>query len=533
MPVHEDDWYEYDLEYSGPGSWCDETAFFDPRSKESDYLTRIYSLRFYYDEEDGSYSVYNTCFRINLPWDYGGDTSGATEGVPHEFGFARIGIALLVTGSGGTGVLCEEQHGAIDIETDDDIAALLAMGAVPYWSVYDRNALGRRGSPMVAVTFNRPSRGEEGTLPDGRGTRYNTRADGVAAYQNYAMENEGDDDGGPETTVLIEAVMQAVLEIVEDTYGGLFFSSRRTRVIASSFSNGAVGAARWIRYTSVPVHAFVDAEGPSDSVEKTMATECFDIFGEYGHHPAMPVTLGAETWAEAATARAFLAANASAHYGDRRAFRDKFGPALRGTNLPPVVVAEDWLDAYRSASRTGPVVFATRDVDYPADIDGYNGKLYGTASERRLKDALIRGAFGHGANSALGPVEGYVADVLDYWAERTLEDHLAALHSDCIYVRINAKFDHVQPRHYLNRHAVRAVVAAQSAMTGVCMADQDYWAAMQAAGDAGADPTAASSYASLDYDRESVIRDIWPDFVVDSHRNHVRVDLMRWAYDQV
>ena len=523
------DWYEHALVYSGPGAWCDDTRHLSPNTKHADYKTSVYSLRFNFNEADGGHTTYSTTVRINLPWDYDEDHSGATAGERHVLE-QDIGVVLLVTGSMGSGVHCIEKHGRDTIQTDDDIAAVLAMGAVPRSSTYEQSTLGRQGDPMVTVTFNRPSRGATGTLPDG--TEYDTRATSVADYQGYAIYNPGDDDGGPETTVLIEAVMQMALEITRETYDVASPDDKDIHVIVSSFSNGAAGAARWLRYTSVPVHAFIDAEGPSDSLEKTVSTECYDHFGQLPAHPDLPTSFDADAWANAATAKAYVATAATEHYGDQRAYRTKFGPSLTGLNLPPAVVAWEWAAHYGSAQWPDPTVYVHDWIGYPADIDGFEGKLYGSASQLGLQQAMIDGQFGHAYNSDEGPVQGYLQDVFDYWDERTLVDNLAYLPTDCYYVRINGKFDHVQPRHYLNRHAVRAVVAAQRSAAGVYLADSTYWDAMRTAGLEGTPPTDASTYDSLDYDDPSVIKDIWPDFEPDQYRNHVRVDLARWALTQ-
>jgi len=526
------DFFEYGLAYCGQGVWCNESRYLDQSTKLADYKTCIYSLRFYFDEADGSYSVYETTIRVNLPWDYDGDYSGATEGAPYFNGLSTIGIVLLVTGSNGIGVSCTEEHTGTTINTDDDIAALLAMGAVPYWNTTSSppTTVGRSGEPMVTVTFNRPSRGKSGTYPDK--TDGNTEATGVPAYQDYALLNDGDDDGGPETSVIIEAALQVALQVAGEAYG-VVFSGANYRLIVSSFSTGGACAARWLRYTSVPVHAFLDAEAPSDSLEKTVATECYDLFREYDVDE-LPASFNAEAWAAAAIAQEFLSTNAAVEYGDSRAYNNKFGPSLTGINLPPWELADEWLAEYR-AYMGSAADFVANEVQYPVDvvplIEG--NKKTGNESETNLKLAMINGAFGHGYNSASGPVEGYIADVIDYWTERTLVDNLPYLPTDCIYVRINGKFDHVQPRHYLNRHAIRAVVAAQSSGNDVYMADLAYWEAMHAAGLGGTDPTDASTYASLDYDNPRDIEDIWPDFAVSSYRSLVRVDLARWAFDLV
>jgi len=524
-------WYGYGLIYSGQGDWCSDYQHISRPTKTADYKTCVYFLRLYFTEADGSETMYDTWVRMNLPWDYDGDYSGATDGEPHFFSSRGIGVVLLVTGSGGTGVHCTERLGTYTIEGDDDIAAVLAMGAVPRYSTTG-TALGRLGEPMVTVTFNRPSRGAAGTFPDG--TARDTQATGVAAYQGYAINNDGDDDGGPETTVFIEAVMQMALEIVQETYDSPRDVDHNFPVIVSSFSNGAAGAARWLRYTSVPVHAFIEAEGPSDSLEKTVATECYDPFGEYGADE-LPTYFNAAAWANAAAAKEYLLDNAWGKYLNTGAYREKFGPSLKGLNLPPLELVLNWIGEYSLLSGPGHATgFVFDEVQYPVDIDGTpTGRIYGSRSEAKFKLAMLNGEFGHGYFSANGPVSGYLLDVAAYWSERTLEDNLPHLPADCIYVRINGKFDHVQPRHYLNRHAVRAVVAAQSSGNDVFLADQDYWDDMQVAGLGGTDPTDASTYASLDYDDELVIRDIWPDFGNIKYRNHVRVDLTRWAFDLV
>jgi hypothetical protein len=434
--------------------------------------------------------TYTTYARVNVPIDL-------TTGDLYSFGSDAPAVVLFMSGTAGDAVTgtAEQFTGSTTISTDDEMAAVLATGSVSVLS--GGGSFGRGGEPAFTVVFNRPTRG---------GGSYVASA--IPEYRGWGPDNDGDDDGGAYTSMFTEAVAECALACIEARLSGAGIDTT-PRLFVASFSNGLAAASRWLRWTSKTVRAVVDVEGPTDSLEQTVSTICYDPFGMAARAGAttLGTTFDLAAWQDAyagETALCALTQPAGGRWPAEAVRRDKFLAAWRLMFRPPVeVLAEMEASHWWSPS----------DVPLPDSIatmpDDYRSYYW----KRRSNPAF----FDH---------------IREYWEDRNAETHLQ--HRPCPYIRANGRFDHVQSIHYHNRHAARALVAAGNATSwgtpDVYLADQTYYEAVRAG--TTPDPTALSSLGTIDVDHHRTFP-TWPIYYdTTGDRAHVEVDLIRWAIER-
>lgn len=356
----------------------------------------------------------------------------------------------------------------------------------------------RDGDPMVVVTFSQPGRGGENDFgnPEYLGP-WLLMASPNPAYVNSTPENtEGQDCGGAMTVAAMNGVMgvsRAVLEsMAASVIGSREAELLEFRIVVASLSFGLASASHWIRELGdedgLEIHALVDWEGPADSLDITLASQCTAPFGKPGGSDYRfwrydrSFRPSYRTWAD------WFGGDwiSSGRYPDLFFFR------------PPKVVLEQ-LDGTEESLLQG------EPIGSDAAKIWYVGNFYGE---------------GHWD-------AGMKRELWAYWDEREPVEHLAYL--DCPYIRIQADNDHIQPDWLSQRHAVKAINAALESGQQVFLAGEKYimdWRLEPA------NPTLMRR--GLDEFDETG----WPRWLVapskgwEGIKSFVVLDLVRWAMDQ-
>lgn len=338
-----------------------------------------------------------------------------------------VKLALFVVGGTQPDLACAERKLEGGRYVGDgfhtEIAGLLADGSdipVPRtMTVLSPEA----GDVVVTVQFNAPGRGDATCTVGGASAdeEASAHSDGDPAFmgaESTPGNQTGDDFNGEMTYAAVTAVVEAAEAIVRAAYG----ADVDIRKVVCSHSNGAVLASR-LAAERTDIHAFIDAEGPTDSLEQTVSTECFDFFGTYVRKPgcpwSLPQELSLDVWMSCRGLRGGreetgLLGRCGGHTTNGEPF---FELAWEYFFRPP----EDVL-AEATSGLGNPFIDDTgQPFDWATVLDGEVAAFWGA---RRP---------------------------LTYHAQRRTP-----------YVRINCKYDHAQPEHYRNRHATRALLAAAS-----------------------------------------------------------------------
>lgn len=315
----------------------------------------------------------------------------------------------------------------------------------------------------------------------------------------------GDDYCGLMTMAAMDAVFFVVRELVEAVERGSSISGRshrQQRTILCSFSNGLTCASRWMATSIITnhlhgIHALIDLEGPTDSLEQTVTTDCFDPFGG----TTLPGAIDYATWS---------GCGSTVHCGHTRPnqyFDDAWGYFMR----PPQDILFDF---GAQASVQGPYSSAWGSACNHARTSTYK-QWYGSG--------YVPGAPTAAASTA--------RSMRDFWRDREAKEHLEDRMGG--YVRINRLGDHAQPSHMKNRDAVNALNAAFNGVVGdTWYADISYLTAL-GLGDFNATPTAMTTSYDATNPTGSPSWPVWEDFGLHGvDRWHVEVDLIRWAARQ-
>ena len=451
------------------------------------YRTAVYKVyynyEFTYPGTDATEAyVAETYVRINYPC-----FSALAIGVPPDLG-NKVPVVVFVGGAQEEGVTSVETKG-----TNFLPMAYLATGARVAGSVV------RPGVPSYTVEYNNPGHARVPTA-----TSYAATGD---FFADATPENfTGDDYCGGMTMQAMDAVMLVVIAVVRDlegrVAGGGIGSGRSATLILSSFSNGLTCASRWMANTWLklvwPIHALIDFEGPSDSLEQTVMTDCFDPFGS----TAIPYTSPSyNAWSDCGiSAGAHVPCLAGAA---KPKFDDAWGYFFR----PPVDIL----------ARFG----AVRSVNAPFDTTATrcNHRSFPTFDEWYGTGFVPGGPFWPGSTA-----HGFA----QFWSDRQAKKWLPSRQG--IYVRLNGLYDHAQPDHMNNRHAVKCLNAALlSSAGGVYAADLSYVDAVL-----GGDTAVAPSLVTSSYNLTDPAS--WPGWknldTPDSPPGtkwRLQVDLARWV----
>lgn len=445
-----------------------------------DFVSLVYRVAYSYRKEGDPLELRQACvvYRINLPMFAQFTATDYTPGAYDQY----LPVVVMVGATSSIGVVAATTGAAAVGGSDSDAATALASSAVV---TGPSGPFGREPFPMICVTYNNPGFGAGPYQSTGN-------PDFVGSTEG---NDNGDDYCGPMQAAALQAVMEHAASILE------LVSDLPVRLVLTSFSNGATCASGWMaRHSTVEVHAFVEMEGPMDGEEQLVCAECHDPLGQYAYNGAAGCPTLAGDWD--LTLDQWLSCHSLPTGCDGRA---KFQPAWNLYFRPPPALA-GLLEA-RDAG-LGPLD-RLRNHPYP--------KLPTTVS---FDPALIPGT---GA----------------FFAERTAETNLAKRRG--AYVRINGLRDHVQPVHYKNRHAQRALNAGLvghgcgggTVAEDVYYADSAYYADAQSVSDgtrqaatpvryAAVVPAGASSFGSWVQ---------WPDLTTTG-RWPVQVDIVRWAFGQ-
>jgi hypothetical protein len=430
--------------------------------------------------EEPEEHAYSTFMRIHIPeFTYAAD-------------YERLGVVLLMVG--GTG-LSQAQDAVVRDEAEAPVdqkwlMSVLASG-LSHPTVYSidqewpKDAQGtpffRDGDPMIVVTFSYP----------GRGTNY--PGSGAPDFIGDTLANAaGQDHAGVLTNAATEAVVDATLEIVEyikDNWTGSGdLGVFGNRLVVCSWSWGSYPAARWVATTAHDVHALVDYEGPCDSEEA--ASFAYNPFGVSATSLDLPEgdlpdglpqeLLDFDVWA------AWYQENPD-HFVCR----------------PPVSTLGDLPSSWAS--------FAAGIVDRPSLSAWWIARYDAPRHIPALVDQLAT-----------------------FWVEREPVWRLPNLLAKQVaYVRIQCEEDHFQPPWMFQRHAVKSLNAAYSAVltNNVFYTDEiGYAAYLRSEG-----PISPANW-SIGYDPDDSSQDwatsrFWA--VLDTeNRWGIAVDLVRWSVEE-
>ena len=263
----------------------------------------------------------------------------------------------------------------------------------------------------------------------------------------------------------------------------------------ASRSWGLNPASRWIANTEVSVHALVDREGPTDSAEALGVTDAYNPYDD----PVGPLDpeLTVEVFMDWAV-------------GDRGGFLFWFRPpelSLFATSQYPSVLPWDW-------------------SSFMSRLDSQQGRWVAVMWRDRYQQSYPR----VGSDSLESQVDSFWSDRV---ALRWLPEVAAR---QTAYVRIQSRFDHVQPDHMYQRHAIKALNAAfEGCEQHVYYAGAlgDYWVDILR----GQNATPDRVTSAFDIDRPFVdtgcgawgdCEKFWPNLL--SHMAWgTEVDLVRWT----
>lgn len=444
-----------------------------------DYSVRWYRISYAYD---GWFP--EVCFKMNVP-----------DAAPTDV--ARV--VFFILGGSSPDVTCVESANARLGGFHTGIAGLLASN--DDITTPARDLISAATVPIVTVQFNAPGRAPAPCA-------FDVSSDGDPNLAGSTPTNaNGSDEYGEMSLAAIAAIIDAVEETIETEWPGLDI----VKVVASH-SNGIVLGSR-LASERDDIHAYIDAEGPTDSLEQTVSTECFDFFGTFPEDVygsscvAPPATLDLAGWIRCAGLRGGLQeplrANQCGGHWVRSTQKTFFESAWGKFFRPP----EDLLDE------------ATAELN---------------AGVRLPQPAANTGS---GMNFDWATVTS--GEVTAFWSERRPLMRLEQRKTP--YIRINCRDDHAQPRHYRNRHATRALLAAASCDSTECPASDVYWLKTVSLGDP-IEPVRFSAE-GVDADSKEGVLD-WPtscgpvyDPATNTWTNTVDVPSLmaaaiRWAFQQ-
>lgn len=456
----------------------------DGRGASQLVRTIVYRLAYSYEDERSGEPVHACAvMRINEPM---GTTIFQDASADNP-----VGIVFFVNGTAGVGVGCavdtrwnDGRLGHSEQGDDDFPSVVLAAGAdLVEVGGEEGQSFGRTGSaPVVTVHVNNPSYLRSPTCGEAR------LSDPVEAFEGVSADGSGDDNCGAATVAAYEMAMLTLYEHLSANHG---LRSDHTRLVLCSFSNGLTCATHWLATTRHDVHALIDLEGPTDSFEQLVCAECSDPLGQYNCNGRwMPSSLGLSTWRTCVD-------------GGRQPGCQFKGSASR------TMFEAAWARYYRPPTELGTTlgVFGATTGSYPTPPIPSGGPDFDP---------------------------GVLPWLDEFWESRRPATFLSASGRKGAYIRINDLSDHVQPDHYKNRHALRALLAAASARacpSGQVAADV-YWAdESYLEGPAPGEPARFNGLA-VDPDSYSLANwPAWTDIEQGSARKKwaVQVDLARWA----
>lgn len=490
-------------------------------------------------ESDGSEADASCVLRVNVPEDLsrrldgkklsspGSGGLGLPFGGDSPFGGQKIGVVLFVSGTKGVGVGCMlqlnerdplvgswapahedwEALGFLSNRSGKDDVAACALAAGRDIEFTDKTVYGRSGEGMITIQFNNPGYGP-GLLTCGDRVERNSSHN--PEFLGSTPDNDvGDDYCGPMAHACCEAALTAALAWLEESYG-----LRRVdaRLIVISFSNGITCATGWMSKTDFDVHAFIDVEGPTDSFEQLVCAEVLDVFGDYvtgmQNPHACDAAGGPTSLASAWDIDAWVA----------------------GQTLPKACGGNEFFySAYAYYGRPPEELWVPALAQYVNAVFGF--------SEASWWPESAHVGCTRGADTCPSWTPDYDPEVLlklgEFWANRKPAEFLAARKG--AYIRVNSSGDHVQPYHYHNRHAWRALQyawqACGSGALDVYWADQDYFETASAESSSDRESAEPASFdnapagTTLDTDDASTFAD-HPEI---KEKWAVEVDLARWA----
>ncbi len=332
----------------------------------------------------------------------------------------------------------------------------------------------RSGAAMVVVTPTLPGRGveNEGMLSTG-----NSEVPREGFPWHTPSNTNGQDYGGALTIRALDMVSAVALHAIDDLVATASAESELedvpTRLVVLSTSNGLTTAARWITSTEHAVHALVDYEGSTDSMEQTKGSWSIDPFDQ--SEEDLPAEPSFEGWGTG------FAAGIDTFY---------FRPPREVLDLLP---DEESLFESSTIAR-----------EHPEHWEQWYGM------------------------GAYDP-EVLASEQSAFWDEREAAPWLVQLQQKrCAYVRLQNAVDHTLPSWLMQRHAIRAMNAALAGgeHPHVYFTDVDGYLA---ASETREDATPTHFQQAQDDDDWRAYRAWWPDGALAWT---LKVDLVRWAMEQ-
>ncbi len=411
------------------------------------YRSHVYRLDYAHEGQE-----HHGFFRLDLP------CLPAGRPLPDH-----LGVLLLVEGGAGLSQGLGVRQDPRD-EHEHEVASTLASGA----SATGAGRWYRPGPPMVVITPTQPGRGEEAEELLASGDLDIPRP----GFPWHTPANEtGQDYGGALTIAALEAVATsagAALEQLraEDPTGALQAADERWLVLSTS--NALITAARWMATTAQPVHAIVDYEGSTDSLEQTKGAWSIDPFG------------------------------------------------ISGLDLP----AEPSLEAWSADFVAGIDTFTFRPPrEILAQLPSQDSLFDGSPLARQHPEHWARWY----GPEAYEP-ERLASEQATFWDEREAEVWLpTSAARGTVHLRMQSSQDHALPPWLMQRHAVRAMNASLSGGGLVFYTDRDGYEAARATG-IEADPAAWTEAA--DIEDWHAWGEGWAEVPMDWT---AKVDLLRWA----
>ncbi|MBM4369246.1 MAG: hypothetical protein FJ102_23745 [Deltaproteobacteria bacterium] len=373
----------------------------------STYVTRLYRVKYRWAGEMAQ------CFiRLGLPNDVSGD----------------VGFAALIVGGDSSDVRCHEPTPTKQqpLQYDKAVAGhpfpFHAAAAAVLTTGASYQALSS-APPMITMLFLGPGRGE-GMVCDS--PSFPLRSTGDPEIPDTPANTTGDDYYGEMSLAAFTASIHAAREIVAAYYEGTV----TPKLIIVTHSDGITLGAQFVAQDASAI-ALVDVEGPVDSLEKTVATECFDLLGAFDPGPgcatqALPRELDYATWSACTglsdTDDDTLPEYCGGHALFEAAWTRFFRPPDVGTLLEEISIYTAFADILGDPESALAEPF---DGAYTLEFDWY---------------------------SVLG------GEVASFW------DGISAINflprRRVPYIRAGCRRDHAQPDHYLGRHNTRALLAA-------------------------------------------------------------------------
>lgn len=314
----------------------------------------------------------------------------------------------------------------------------------------------RDGDPMISMLFLGPGRGSGS---DCGVPGFELRSTGDPDITDTPENTTGDDYYGEMSLAAFTASIHAAREIVASYYEGVV----TPKLIIVTHSDGITLGAQFVAQDASAI-ALVDVEGPVDSVEKTVATECFDLLGAFDPGPActtqaLPRTLDYTTWSACTGLSDTWDQDRDDYCGGHDFFRTAwprfFRPPDEGALLEEISLYTALASFLGDPDDALEEPF---DGEYTLEFDWYS---------------VLNG------------------EVASFWEGISAINFLPRRRVP--YVRAGCRRDHAQPDHYLGRHNTRALLAA--ARSGQASEADLFWLK-----DAGEDPV---RFRSGNYDPDS------------------------------